>query len=164
MGLYDPKLPAKPWWSSGDAPELQMLVDAFADVSMMKLLRDELSTAMQQRPRGWRHQPERIQQPGRGRWKEWKVLDDRNKPCRRALFPETCKVLVGLGRFVEVQWAEYSVLEPTAYIRPHTGPTNDRLTAHLCLATPKGGRMRLGDTAPVAYSEGSVFLFDDSFE
>jgi len=72
--------------------------------------------------------------------------------------------------------AFFSLLAPGARLRPHCGPTNTRLRAHLALLVPTaaaaaGGShplpcaMRVGEgERPRAWSEGSCFLFDDSFE
>jgi len=162
--MYRRELLAKAWWSPGDEPQLQAAVGMLSSKRLAAQLLAEFNSVSKQRPGGWRHQPERIQEPGGGRWKEWKVVDDRKSPCRQNLFPKTCKALDALGQAVVVQWAEYSVLEPGAHIRAHTGPTNDRLTAHLCLSAPLGVAIRLADHDPIEYKVGDVYLFDDSFE
>ncbi|MFI9724393.1 aspartyl/asparaginyl beta-hydroxylase domain-containing protein [Streptomyces sp. NPDC052396] len=39
----------------------------------------------------------------------------------------------------------FSVLDPGTHIAAHTGLTNAHLRCHLCLVTPKGVRIRVGD-------------------
>ena len=60
--------------------------------------------------------------------------------------------------------AQFSLLAPGAHVRPHTGPTNERLAISLCL----GGcgadtQIRVG-TAWRRWTEGEALVFDDSFE
>jgi len=162
--IYDPALPSKPWWSPNDFPALLAITTQFEAPELAEVLDQELRAVAKKRPGGWRHQPERIQEPGKGRWKEWKVQDDRGGPCRRVFFPRTCEELANMDGVVSLQWAEFSVLEPGSHIRPHSGPTNDRLTLHLCVSTPSGVHIRVGNTEPVEYRRGQVLLLDDSFE
>ena len=51
------------------------------------------------------------------------------------------------------------------HVLPHTGPTNTRLRAHLGLVVPETGlvEMRVGPQT-LRWSEGKVFVIDDSFE
>ena len=61
--------------------------------------------------------------------------------------------------------AFFSLLTPGTKLRPHCGPTNIRLRAHLALAVPPGECfMRVGNELPRQWVEGEVLLFDDSFE
>jgi len=162
--VYQQELTARPWWSLDDALGLSDIAAYLGQTAQQSKLFEEFAAIEHRRPTGWRHQPERIQEPGLGRWKEWKLKDERNKPCRRAVFPKACSTLDHLGQWIEIQWAEFSVLEPGAHIRAHTGPTNNRLTLHLCLMTPPGVRIRIGAAPVTEYRNGSVFFFDDSFE
>ena len=66
-----------------------------------------------------------------------------------------------------------SVLRPGTRLRPHCGPSNNRLTCHLALQVPPERRrddgspacaIRVGDAPPRAWREGEVLVFDDSFE
>ena len=58
-----------------------------------------------------------------------------------------------------------SLLAPGTRLRPHCGPTNIRLRAHLPLLVPEGDcMMRVGNDPPRKWIEGKVCLFDDSFE
>ena len=64
-----------------------------------------------------------------------------------------------------------SALGPGTELKPDTGATNLRLTAHLCLLAPKTDRpceLRCGDPglsgSSRRYAEGAVLLYDDSFE
>ena len=66
-----------------------------------------------------------------------------------------------------------SVLRPGTCLRPHCGPSNNRLTCHLALQVPPertrddgtpACAIRVGDAPPRAWREGEVLVFDDSFE
>jgi aspartyl/asparaginyl beta-hydroxylase (cupin superfamily) len=56
----------------------------------------------------------------------------------------------------------FSALPPGGSLHPHTGPTNASLTAHLGLADCDGATLHVAGHA-LAYSEGDVLVFDDSF-
>ncbi|KAL6065512.1 Aspartate beta-hydroxylase domain-containing protein 2 [Balamuthia mandrillaris] len=58
----------------------------------------------------------------------------------------------------------FSLLEPGAWIRPHYGPANLRLRAHLGLVVPpKDCYVEVAGEAR-SWKEGQCILFDDSFE
>lgn len=52
---------------------------------------------------------------------------------------------------------------PKTHVHAHTGPTNCRLRAHLGLVVPDGLQLRVGQEI-VAWHEGKLFVFDDSWE
>ena len=61
--------------------------------------------------------------------------------------------------------AKLSFLYPGTNIVPHTGPSNARLRAHLCVqpgAAP-GAKLRVAGEER-GWTEGGAFVFDDSFE
>jgi len=61
--------------------------------------------------------------------------------------------------------AYFSLLRPGTALKPHCGPTNARLRAHLGLVVPDGDIcIRCGNEPPRTWREGEVLLFDDSFE
>lgn len=56
-----------------------------------------------------------------------------------------------------------SILDPGTHLRPHCGPSNNRLTVHLGLVVPPGCSITVGgDTR--GWTEGEAIVFDDSFE
>lgn len=57
----------------------------------------------------------------------------------------------------------FSIMDPRTHVATHTGYTNAHLRCHLGLVTPKGGRLRVGDSTR-EWERGRVFVFDDSFE
>ena len=61
--------------------------------------------------------------------------------------------------------AFFSLIAPGTRLRPHCGPTNIRVRAHLPLIVPPGDiAMRVGLGPPRPWVEGEMVLFDDSFE
>ena len=61
--------------------------------------------------------------------------------------------------------AKLSLLYPGTSINPHTGPSNARLRAHLCVqlgAAPGGKLIVAGEER--GWKAGEAFVFDDSFE
>jgi beta-hydroxylase len=77
----------------------------------------------------------------------------------RALCPRTCALLDALP---EVHLAMFSILEPGAVIRPHTGPFKACLRYHLGLSCPPEARI-LVDGAPYTWRDGEDVLFDDTY-
>jgi len=57
----------------------------------------------------------------------------------------------------------FSTLKPGAYIPPHYGLTNSRLTVHLPLIVPEGCEIRVGEGMH-QWEAGKIIGFDDSFE
>ncbi len=56
----------------------------------------------------------------------------------------------------------FSAIEPGGSLKPHTGPTNASLTAHLGLENCAGTRLWIADDS-ADYRDGEVLVFDDSF-
>jgi aspartate beta-hydroxylase len=86
-----------------------------------------------------------------------------------SLAPKTCGLLQKYLGQSDLQCQrgqiKFSVMHPGTHVWPHTGPTNTRLRAHLGLMIPDKGRveMRVANKQ-VHWSEGKVFVLDDSFE
>ena len=65
--------------------------------------------------------------------------------------------------------AQFSRMAAGVHVRPHTGPTNAKLTLHYGLRVPRardgrpGARIRVADEVR-AFVEGGLIAFDDSFE
>jgi aspartate beta-hydroxylase len=55
-------------------------------------------------------------------------------------------------------------MKPGTRVRPHTGPSNERIRVHLGLEVPEGCcGIRVG-TIEKSWREGELLIFDDSFE
>lgn len=58
---------------------------------------------------------------------------------------------------------QFSVMSPGVHVRPHSGPTNAKLTLHYGLSIPSGAAIRVGhEQRP--FLQGGLLVFDDSFE
>lgn len=58
----------------------------------------------------------------------------------------------------------FSLLAAGSHIRPHTGPTNERVVLSLGLAGVDGAAIRIGDAPPRPWELDTAHVFDDSFE
>ena len=110
-----------------------------------------------------------------GEWRELHLLRSGEPHPGCDLLPATC----ALGRQMQALRApaaadagllrmvgdvKLSRMSPGTEVKPHCGPTNARLRAHLGLYVPEGDCcLRCGDEAR-RWVEGEVLLFDDSFE
>ena len=77
---------------------------------------------------------------------------------------------LSLTKLYLVSQGKFSLMGPGTHAHAHSGPTNCRLRAHLTLkvgnskARPKNwSGMRVADKF-VSWTEGEVFVFDDSFD
>ena len=58
---------------------------------------------------------------------------------------------------------KFSTLDPGTHIRPHSGPSNERLRSHFTLVHSGGARLRVGEEWRT-WKEGEVIVFDSSWE
>ena len=59
--------------------------------------------------------------------------------------------------------AQFSTMGAGVHVRPHTGPTNAKLTLHYGVEVPRGAAMRVRDeTRP--FEQHGLLVFDDSWE
>jgi aspartate beta-hydroxylase len=97
---------------------------------------------------------------------DWNVcylyLHTEKFPANCAAFPATARLIESLGNRNYCH-AFFSALAPGTHIVPHNGPTNKKLRVHLALCGTAGSRLRVGGEVR-EWSEGGVFIFDDSFE
>jgi aspartate beta-hydroxylase len=81
-----------------------------------------------------------------------------------ALYPETAALLDEVHARERLPGlASLLRLHPGSRVTPHCGHTNSRLRVHLGIRVPEGAGMRVRDEV-VAWEEGRVLVFDDSFE
>lgn len=80
-----------------------------------------------------------------------------------AICPRTAEVL---DRLPGMRTAMFSILAPHYHIKPHCGPTNAVIRAHLGLKVPRESDkvwIRV-DNEYLHWEEGKVMLFDDTYE
>jgi len=97
---------------------------------------------------------------------EWKVInlkypDSSNYSSESEHFPGTVKILQECG--TDFILAKFSAIVPGTHIKPHTGPSNDRLRVHLGMVGTGGARIRAGKEWR-SWTEGKVIIFDSSWE
>ena len=106
-------------------------------------------------------------------WRDLSLLvNGRLNEAHAQLAPRTAALLCGNEGGLRRECAScvygsafFSLLGSRTRLRPHCGPTNVRLRAHLALSVPAGDcAMRVGNGPARPWVEGEVLLFDDSFE
>ena len=84
--------------------------------------------------------------------------------------PATCAAVRAAARWYGGPNADgyegglFSLLAPGSHIRPHTGPTNERIAISLGLDGCEGAKLRIGSQPARAWKQGAAWVFDDSFE
>lgn len=158
--LHFPGLPVAPLHDRADFPWLGVLEEAANDIrAELEAVLDETGVDAfapyapdAQGAQRWRCYPF---------WREGAPYRDHMARC-----PRTMEAIAacpnwdaaGLGPN-----AMFSILEPHASIRPHTGPVNVRLVAHLGLIVPDRCAFRVGGEVR-RWRSGEAFVFDDSIE
>lgn len=116
------------------------------------------------------YQEEASQLHKEGKWQQLVLYENGSKQeygCELA--PKTCqlleKYLANSAVSCKRGQIKFSVMHSGTHVLPHTGPTNTRLRAHLGLMIPENGlvELRVGPQTH-RWSEGKVFVIDDSFE
>ena len=116
------------------------------------------------------YQEEASQLHKEGKWQQLVLYENGSKQehgCQLA--PKTCQILEKYLTDSAISCKrgqiKFSVMHSGTHVLPHTGPTNTRLRAHLGLVVPETGlvEMRVGPQT-LRWSEGKVFVIDDSFE
>ena len=98
-----------------------------------------------------------------GKWKKYYIKW--YSPISKDIQNE-CPVTTSLVKSLpEVQLAMFSILEPGAKIKVHTGPFKGCLRYHLGLKTPNNDKCRiLVDGEEYSWRDGEDVLFDDTYE
>ena len=153
---YVKGLTAKPWHDKRDYPFIAKLEKGIPD------MREELLLNLKERPQVFTEAQENLQVGGK--WTEMRIKIpgyDGYTKMASAYFPKTVKHLQECGQ--EFMNVKFSAVQPGTYIRPHTGPTNERLRIHLTLLHTGGARIRVGHEWR-SWEEGKAIIFDDSWE
>lgn len=158
-------LRAQPWHKAAD---YHSLFDALR-ASHARLVQD-FETISQ--AGGFLPQPEGLQEAGQ----RWEVFD-LSAACATISAPKpyfTCALLSRLrtmgsparnrsrAPYAPLK-AQFSTMAAGVHVRPHTGPTNGKLTAHYGLVVPTGASVRVVDEWR-HFAERELLVFDDSFE
>lgn len=155
---YYPRLISKPWHNTNDhffAKTLEAGYSIIRSELLANLNRDQISMS-----------DDITNKAAVFEENMWKILylkhpnaDNYTKYAN--FFPKTLKILNDCNvSFIEVK---FSSLQPGTHIKPHTGPSNNRLRIHLGLVHTGGARIRVGREWRT-WTEGSVLIFDSSWE
>eukprot|EP00035_Acanthoeca_spectabilis_P034184 m.27561 g.27561 ORF g.27561 m.27561 type:complete len:503 (-) comp6446_c0_seq1:60-1568(-) len=122
----------------------------------------------------FRRQTECLHDPSRGGWGYVAVVGDANPDvCTDAIAPLACRWVAAARAHgdiaAEIVRVGYSAVDPTAWIRPHTGVDNTQLKLHLGLRVPKDKQVEHCATFTIggetrSWPEGGVVIFDDTHE
>jgi len=155
---FDPYLPSKPWHDTGKFPFVAPLEENFRTV------RDEVLANIIKNEIQFSEEITNIPTIDNDNWKMLylKHSDSANySSYARYFYPNSTAVLRNCGvDFIEVK---FSKILPGTHIRPHTGPSNDRLRGHLTLVHSGGASIRVGEEWRT-WEEGKVLIFDSSWE
>ena len=167
--IYDnnfflPNLKAKPVWTLSElSPNISKSLQDLA--SHWQIIKNEGLAALFGSETNYQKEAENLK--AEGRWQQLVLYEKgrlHEKGCQLA--PKTCRLVqrLGLTRCKRGQ-VKFSVMHNGTHVKPHSGPTNTRLRAHLGLVIPAKGRveMRVADQY-LHWSEGKLFIIDDSFE
>ncbi|XP_065181152.1 aspartyl/asparaginyl beta-hydroxylase-like [Sycon ciliatum] len=155
VSKYVKSLKAQPWHDPTAYPFVAEL-EAAADV-----IRDEYDAARRDHPNLFTEEQENLHEGGN--WTELRLKSSGNGwlADTNAHFPATVAHLRAMRQdFTSVK---FSSILPGTHIRPHTGPTNERLRVHLTLHHRGGARIRVDD-AWHTWPPGRAIVFDDSWE
>lgn|GEM_PF-159696 len=167
--LFLPALPPQAWFDGADLPWTDTIENAYGDILAEVRAALSLDDAT---PYIADHMAEADHWKTLAGNKDWGAIHLYNggTPNDRILakFPKTMAALEKLplcrtgDRPVEVF---FSLLHPGMHIVPHCGMSNARLTVHLPIVVPEGGKCMLrAGTETRVMEAGKLFAFDDTFE
>jgi len=170
--LSDPPVASRPWHDPGDFGVVSLLERHFAVIKAELEAVDAAGVtwgSVGSSHRGNENSAHDAHLVAQGEWKEVVLLGDTEKCASAARrCPETARLLGSCPEVAEcaaLQLGEslFSKLTPGTHLRPHCGPSNMRLTAHLALVVPEGCEITCGGETR-AWEEGKCLVFDDSYE
>lgn len=162
-----PRLPAIPFFHSEDFPWADEVEAAFPavleELNTLLASRQDFEPYIQTAPGQPKGQFEPLDQSldwgAYFLWKNGKRVDAHADLC-----PRTEAAIAGAPQITVKNRAPvifFSALKPGAYIPPHNGATNARLTVHLPLIVPPDCGLRVGEETHV-WKPGKLVLFDDT--
>ena len=161
--FYLPGLESKPVWDLTELPG--RVGESLRQVSQhWQMIRNEGLEALFGSSQDFQAEAQLLSQDGR--WQQLVLFEKGRKNAISCdLTPRTCALIekLKLNNCTRGQ-VKFSVMHPGTHVWPHAGPTNTRLRAHLGLLVPRQNvEMRVADRK-LKWSEGKIFVIDDSFE
>ncbi|CAE8705079.1 unnamed protein product [Polarella glacialis] len=159
----DPSLRSQPWHDPQEFPWCQDLERNFEAIrtEMLGTLSSQEAWPMVRGQVGLTD--------GVGEWRELVMLGPGSER-GRALCPQTAALLDAIPAAKHLADsvgacgnAIFAKLTPGTRLKPHSGPTNTRLTCHLGVEVPEKCAIRVG-TKVCTWEEGKCLVFDDSWE
>lgn len=155
VSKYVRGLTSKPWHNTADYPFIAKLEKGISE------MKTELLLNLKERPHLFTDEQENLHVGGQ--WTELRLKSSGQSGFTKqaALFPKTMQHFQECGQeFISIK---ISAIQPGTYIRPHTGPSNERLRIHLTLLHTGGAKLRVGSEWRT-WEEGKAIMFDDSWE
>lgn len=155
VSKYVRGLTSKPWHDTANHPFIARLENGIPD------MKKELIINLKERPSIFTDEQENLHVGGQ--WTELRLKSSGQSVFTKqaAFFPKTVQHFQECGQeFISVK---ISAIQPGTYIRPHTGPTNERLRIHLTILHTGGAKLRVGNEWRT-WEEGKAVMFDDSWE
>ena len=157
VNYYVPGLTSQPWYDPDDFSFPQVLEEGYADIRKelieMTAGGDSFFYTEAENQNTFNFD---------GSWKtlilkEWSTYTD----IAKQNFPKTIEWLDKCKE--EFLLVKFSALEPGTHIRPHTGPSNEKLRSHFTLVHTGGAQIRVGNEWRT-WEEKKTFIFDSSWE
>ena len=156
--VFNPHVPSKPWHDTADFPFIAKLESNY------ETIREELLSNFRQNSISFSIEITNIPAVDTDTWKMLYLKHSKSAnytSYASNFYPNSTAVLKDCGAdFIEVK---FSRILPGTHIRPHTGPTNDRLRGHLTLVHTGGAMIRVGREWRT-WEVGKVMMFDSSWE
>ena len=155
VSKYVRGLTSKPWHDTANHPFIARLEKGIPD------MKKELILNLKERSSIFTDEQENLHVGGQ--WTELRLKSSGQSAFTQqaTFFPKTVQHFQECGQeFISIK---ISAIQPGTYIRPHTGPTNERLRIHLTLLHTGGAKLRVGNEWRT-WEEGKAIMFDDSWE
>lgn len=156
VSYHIPGLRSQPWYDQQDFEFTKILGDGYADI------KDELLEVTNGSSLFGQEAENRNAYNFEGNWKTL-VLKERYTytDIAKTHFPKTIEWLEKCEQ--DFLLVKFSAVDPGTHIRPHTGPSNERLRSHFTLTHTGGARLRVGQEWRT-WEEGQAMIFDSSWE
>lgn len=155
VNYYVPGLTTKPWYDAQDFAFAAILEQGYEDIrrEVVDVAKDDLFYVEAGNRNSFNSD---------GNWKTMIIKESHAyTDLAKEHFPMTIKWLEKCEN--DFLLVKFSALAPGTHIRPHSGPSNERLRSHFTLIHSGGARMRVGKEWRT-WKEGEVIVFDSSWE
>lgn len=162
--FWFPGLAAKPWHDVKDYPWVKIVEDGYpvirAELMAALARQSEIRAAQEGRPEfkhaGWREF--NLKRYEDCAWFNKTPSDEDTSDAQRQC-PRTMEILDRIPNFAS---CSFSKLEPKGHIEPHVSDFNAKVTCHLAIDIPEGVWIEVAGERR-GWTEGKVFIFDDTF-